>query len=113
MVAMKIKAEASGGKKPKLQIRNPDVEAIFRSYPKKARAKLEALRHLIFDTVRATAGVGVLRELTYGGNRSILFDANDEIDEETLSHCISLALTYHVRSSPRGPKTAASPKSRR
>ena len=53
------------------------------------------------------------RELTYGGNRSILFDANDEVDEEALSHCISLALTYHMRKSPSRRTTAASHKSRR
>ena len=36
-------------------------------------------------------------ELKYGGNRSIIFNENDEIPEEELQHCISLALTYHLR----------------
>jgi uncharacterized protein DUF1801 len=53
------------------------------------------------------------RELTYGGNRSILFEANEAIDEEALRHCISLALTYHARKSANPPKAAPSPKSRR
>ena len=36
-------------------------------------------------------------ELKYGGNRSIIFNENDEIPEEELQHCISSALTYHLR----------------
>jgi hypothetical protein len=35
-------------------------------------------------------------ELTYGGNRSILLDAADELPEEALRHCVALALTYHL-----------------
>ena len=38
-------------------------------------------------------------ELTYQGNRSILFNLDDTIDEAALSHCIALALTYHQRKS--------------
>ena len=46
-------------------------------------------------------------ELTYQGNRSILFNLDDTIDEAALSHCIALALTYHQRkSSGRGHGTA-------
>ena len=57
-------------------------------------------------------------ELTYQGNRSILFNLDDTIDEAALSHCIALALTYHQRkSSGRGHGTAkgraASSKARR
>jgi hypothetical protein len=42
-------------------------------------------------------------ELVYGGNRSIIFNANDEVPEEALRHCVALALTYHLnkRKSPR------------
>jgi len=36
-------------------------------------------------------------EFTYEGNRSILFTVNDDINENALRHCISLALTYHLR----------------
>lgn len=36
-------------------------------------------------------------QMTYGGNRSILFDMSDRIPEKALRHCIGLALTYHVR----------------
>jgi hypothetical protein len=35
-------------------------------------------------------------ELTYGGNRSVIFDADDEIPEPALRHCVALALTYHL-----------------
>ena len=42
-------------------------------------------------------------ELTYGGNRSILLRAADEVPEAALRHCIGLALTYHLnkRKAPR------------
>ena len=36
-------------------------------------------------------------QLRYGGNRSILLDAGDELPEAELRHCIALALTYHAR----------------
>jgi Domain of unknown function (DU1801) len=37
------------------------------------------------------------RQFRYRGNRSILFERDDEIPERALRHCISLALTYHLR----------------
>ncbi|HVO02823.1 MAG TPA: DUF1801 domain-containing protein [Candidatus Cybelea sp.] len=37
------------------------------------------------------------RELTFGGNRSILFDADQDVPRAALCHCIALALTYHAR----------------
>ena len=36
-------------------------------------------------------------ELRYGGNRSILLDADEKVPEKALRHCIALALTYHAR----------------
>jgi hypothetical protein len=36
------------------------------------------------------------KEMTYGGNRSIIFDADDDIPEPALRHCVALALTYHL-----------------
>jgi hypothetical protein len=36
------------------------------------------------------------KELTYGGNRSIVFNADDDVPEEALRHCVALALTYHL-----------------
>lgn len=32
----------------------------------------------------------------FGGNRSIIFDLNDKVPVDELSHCISMALTYHL-----------------
>ena len=34
---------------------------------------------------------------SYEGNRGIVFDAGDSLPEDELRHCISLALTYHLR----------------
>ena len=36
-------------------------------------------------------------ELRYGGNRSILLDAQDKVPEAALRHCVALALTYHLK----------------
>jgi hypothetical protein len=41
------------------------------------------------------------KQLTYGGNRSIIFDADDDVPEPELRHCVALALTYHRRKSSR------------
>ncbi len=35
-------------------------------------------------------------KFSYEGNRSIVFDGDDKIPVKALSHCISLALTYHL-----------------
>jgi hypothetical protein len=128
---------------------DPAVDAVFAAYPKPLRARLLALRRLIFDTAKTTKGVGALqetlkwgqpsyltpetksgstvridqvksatnqyavyfhcqtdlvetfrelypKELRYGGNRSILLNAQDEIPEAPLRHCVALALTYHL-----------------
>ncbi len=165
-VAMNSKARTSGGTKAGGDVRSPQVNAVFESYPKHVRAKLEFLRHLIIDTALATEGVGRVEEtlkwgqpsyvtmtsksgstiridrvksdhdkyamyfhcqtnlvatfrqmypseLTYGGNRSILFDVNDKIDEAALRHCILLALTYRLRKSRSQRKSAVPQKPRR
>ena len=39
-------------------------------------------------------------QMTYGGNRSILFRSGNKIPEKALRHCIGLALTYHSRQQP-------------
>ena len=51
---------------------DPGVEAVFDAYPKPVRAKLLALRRLIFDTARATDGVGALEETLKWGQPSYL-----------------------------------------
>jgi hypothetical protein len=136
-------------KKPPAAFSDPAVDAAFNAYPGPIRAKLLALRRLIFDTANATTGVGALEEtlkwgqpsylttetksgstiridqvksaanqyavyfhcqtdlvetfrelypteLSYGGNRSILLNAADQLPEPALRHCVALALTYHL-----------------
>lgn len=36
------------------------------------------------------------KQFTYGGNRSIILDADEKIAEPALRHCVALALTYHL-----------------
>ena len=35
-------------------------------------------------------------QLSFEGNRSIVFTLGEEIPEDALTHCISMALTYHL-----------------
>jgi hypothetical protein len=51
---------------------DPAVEAVFGAYPKPVRAKLLALRRLIFDTAKLTQGVGALQETLKWGQPSYL-----------------------------------------
>ncbi len=39
-------------------------------------------------------------EFKYEGNRSIVFDVQDEVPVKQLSVCIAMALTYHRRKKP-------------
>jgi hypothetical protein len=39
--------------------------------------------------------------LTFEGNRAILLDANLALPKDALAHCISLALTHHLRKKSR------------
>jgi hypothetical protein len=138
---VKLKAAARGG------LSASAVDAAFKAYQNPARTKLLALRRLVLDTAKTTAGVGrieetlkwgqpsyltpetgsgstiridhvsgnqyaiyfhcqtnlvaTFRELypdkwSYGGNRCIFLNVEDNIDEAALRHCIALALTYHL-----------------
>ena len=51
---------------------DPGVEAVFDAYPRPVRAKLLALRRLIFDTAKTTDGVGALQETLKWGQPSYL-----------------------------------------
>jgi hypothetical protein len=51
---------------------DPAVDAVFSAYPKPVKAKLLALRRLIFDTAKATGGVGALEETLKWGQPSYL-----------------------------------------
>lgn len=35
-------------------------------------------------------------QFEFGGNRSIIFDVKDKVPVKELSHCVSMALTYHL-----------------
>jgi hypothetical protein len=64
------------------------------------RVKSEANRYAVYfhcqtDLV-ATFRELYPRELSYGGNRSILLNAEDDIPASALRHCVALALTYHL-----------------
>jgi hypothetical protein len=48
------------------------VEAVFEAYPKAIKARLKALRRLIFATAKATKGVGALEETLKWGQPSYL-----------------------------------------
>ena len=129
----------------------------FSVYPKPVRTKLLALRQMILDVAKKTAGVGKIEEalrweqpsyltpetgsgstiridyiknepdkyaiyfictsgliedfkelykdeMKFVGNRSIVFGIADRLPEAALRHCISLALTYHLRKKQRAPK---------
>src|SRR4030081_2091902 len=51
---------------------DPAVDAVFGAYPKPVKAKLLALRRLIFDTAKTTKGVGALEETLKWGQPSYL-----------------------------------------
>src|SRR3981189_1660667 len=146
---MKKPVKKSAAKKTRAKSPDPAVEAVLGACPKPVKAKLLALRRLIFDTAKATQGVGALEEtlkwgqpsyltpatksgstiridqlksgangyavyfhcqtdlvetfrelypteMRYGGNRSILLNAEDDLPEPALRHCLALALTYHL-----------------
>jgi Domain of unknown function (DU1801) len=50
----------------------PAVDAVFKAYPRPLRTRLLALRRLIFDTAKATKGVGRLEETLKWGQPSYL-----------------------------------------
>jgi len=62
--------------------RNPDQYAIY------FNCKTTLVE--IFKTIFADI-------FQYEGNRAIVFGENEDIPENELSHCISIALTYHLR----------------
>ena len=51
---------------------DPAVDAVFDAYPKPLKAKLLALRRLIFDTAKTTKGVGAQQETLKWGQPSYL-----------------------------------------
>jgi hypothetical protein len=66
------KVAAAGAMKKRAGNKNSAVDAIFRAYPKPVKARLLALRRLIFETAKATGGVGALEEALKWGQPSYL-----------------------------------------
>jgi hypothetical protein len=65
----------SGGKRaarPRTDVSDPAVDAVFNAYSTPLKAKLKALRRLIFETARTTEGVGALQETLKWGQPSYL-----------------------------------------
>jgi hypothetical protein len=65
------------------------------------RVKPDAGRYALYFHCQ-TGLVATFRDLypdalAYGGNRSILFDAEDAVPVAELRHCLALALTYRLR----------------
>jgi hypothetical protein len=58
--------------KPPAAARDAAVEAVFGTYPSPVKARLLALRRLIFDTADTTEGVGALEETLKWGQPSYL-----------------------------------------
>ena len=54
------------------QFSDSGVASVFKAYPPGIRAKLMALRELVFDTAKRTAGVGPLTETLKWGQPSYL-----------------------------------------
>ena len=60
------------GKSTSKPPRGSAVDALFADYPAPVKSKLLALRRLIFDTAKATKGVGALEEALKWGQPSYL-----------------------------------------
>ncbi len=68
----KKSAATSVANGPAANLGNAAVDAVFDAYPKPVRAKLLALRQLIFDTAKMTKGAGALEETLKWGQPSYL-----------------------------------------
>jgi hypothetical protein len=75
---------------------DPAVEAAFEAYPKALKAKLLALRRLIFDTAKATKGVGALQETLKWGQPSYLTPATGSGSTIRIDRIKSAANQYAV-----------------
>lgn len=69
---MKKARKTSRARKPRADIREAAVDAVFEAYPKPVRARLKALRRLILATAKRTAGVGRVQETLKWGQPSYL-----------------------------------------
>ena len=83
------------------------VNAVFSAYPNPVKAKLLALRRLIFDTAKATKGVGTLQEALKWGQPSYLTTESksgstiriDQIKSEIRPAANQYAIFFHCQTS--------------
>jgi uncharacterized protein DUF1801 len=83
------------------QFSNGDVAAIFKTYPPALRAKLMALRALVFETARKTPGVGPLTETLKWSQPSYLTEATGSgstVRIDRLKSDDGYAVYFHCRS---------------
>jgi len=86
--------------------RNPQVAAVFSSYPEPIKSRLLALRRLILETAGRTEGVGALEETLKWGQVSYLTTESrsgstiriDQIKSETRPAANRYAMFFHCQS---------------
>ena len=88
-------AEKSAVKQTQLQPNNPAAWAALVQARYSAANQYALYFHCQTDLVETFREL-YPSELTYGGNRSIVLNAEDELPEQALRHCVALALTYHL-----------------
>ena len=69
---MKQPAKTGSATKRRAGNSDPAIDAVFEGYPKSIKTRLLALRRLIFETAKATPGVGALEETLKWGQPSYL-----------------------------------------
>jgi hypothetical protein len=69
---MKRKPKAAAEKHARKPPPVSTVDAVFNAYPMPVKARLRALRRLIFQTAQTTKGVGALQETLKWGQPSYL-----------------------------------------
>jgi hypothetical protein len=69
---IKSRGKKNAAKATRAGFSEPAVDAVFRAYPAPIKARLLALRRLIFNTAKTTKGVGRLEETLKWGQPSYL-----------------------------------------
>jgi hypothetical protein len=82
--------------KPRADFSDPAVGAVFDAYPMPLKARLLALRRLIFETARATRGVGAIEETLKWGQPSYLTPATKSGSTIRIDRVKSAADRYAV-----------------
>lgn len=80
---------------------DPAVASLFKAYPPAVRARLMALRELVFDTAAVTAGVGRLTETLKWGQPSYLTEetgSGTTVRIDRLKAIDGYAIYFHCQS---------------